>query len=252
MYNNIIFVVFIILFILLLIYINNNKTLIQLYKYDIIINESDRIKAMNGFIGYKYIPFSYHHNLFNRFKILSKILKDNNIPYFITCGALIGYDRHNGGFIPWDDDIDICIDIKNRQKLLSLTNNNCYFTNTDFDTIKFTLNNPYRNDNDMFIDIFCLDTMEDGKYNYYSNIHRLFWPKEYFDSKNDVYPLIQTKFKLYFIDGTVHDEIDIYIPKEYKKYLNNAYPKYDKIYKSYDCHKELYNKLYDNFTIVKD
>lgn len=104
----------------------------------------------------------------------------------------------------------------------------------------------------MFIDIFCLDTMEDGKYNYHSNMHRFMWPKEYFDNKNDVYPLIKTKFKLYFVDGTIYDEIDTYIPKEHKKFLANAYPKYDKIYKSYDCHKDVYNILYDNFTIVKD
>ena len=35
-----------------------------------------------------------------------KICKDNNLNYFIFAGCAIGVERH-GGFIPWDDDIDI-------------------------------------------------------------------------------------------------------------------------------------------------
>lgn len=39
-------------------------------------------------------------------KIIHNILDENNIPYFITFGTLLGAVRHNG-FIPWDDDLDI-------------------------------------------------------------------------------------------------------------------------------------------------
>lgn len=39
-------------------------------------------------------------------KVIHNILDENNIPYFITFGTLLGAVRHNG-FIPWDDDLDI-------------------------------------------------------------------------------------------------------------------------------------------------
>ncbi|MBE6809616.1 MAG: LicD family protein [Ruminococcaceae bacterium] len=35
-----------------------------------------------------------------------KICEENNLDYFIFAGCAIGVERH-GGFIPWDDDIDI-------------------------------------------------------------------------------------------------------------------------------------------------
>ena len=48
-------------------------------------------------------------------KFIDGVCKDNGIEYWIDYGTLLGAARH-GGFIPWDDDTDICMTIDNLKK----------------------------------------------------------------------------------------------------------------------------------------
>nr|BAM94795.1 LicD-family phosphotransferase [Streptococcus suis] len=56
---------------------------------------------------------------------LDNICKENNITYFLAFGTLLGAKRH-GGFIPWDDDMDVFISSSELKRLRKIINNGDY------------------------------------------------------------------------------------------------------------------------------
>lgn len=56
-------------------------------------------------------------------KNIAFILENNNIPYMITFGTLLGAVRHKG-FIPWDDDFDLFLFDDTYNKAIEVLKNN--------------------------------------------------------------------------------------------------------------------------------
>lgn len=53
------------------------------------------------------------------FDVFLEICKKYNLQYFVYGGTLLGAARH-GGFIPWDDDIDVAMPLKDYRRFLKL------------------------------------------------------------------------------------------------------------------------------------
>jgi lipopolysaccharide cholinephosphotransferase len=49
-----------------------------------------------------------HHALYGMLVDFDAVCAELNVPYWLDSGTLLGAVRH-GGFIPWDDDVDVCM-----------------------------------------------------------------------------------------------------------------------------------------------
>lgn len=190
----------------LLIYFYISRNYISYEKFP----EKKRLEAMNGIYNKPYVLYEHHKRLFDLLKKFIAFCEQNDIFYSICCGALIGLVRHNSSFIPWDDDLDICI----------LDSDAHYFTDyykSDSEVIKYTENTKYKNDNLPFLDLFILDnnTMQ-----YKSAKARKAWPQ---DQYHDILPLKQTEFLLYNKEGKVEDSILVNVPNDINQWIKRSY-----------------------------
>lgn len=62
----------------------------------------------------------------NVLKYYKKICDENNLRYFLCGGTLLGAVRYKG-YIPWDDDIDVYMEMKDLKKLVKILKNDTNF-----------------------------------------------------------------------------------------------------------------------------
>ena len=63
------------------------------------------------------VKHSFYQKLMALYQDFFEICKSNGIQCWLSGGTLLGYVR-NGGYLPWDDDLDLHLNIKDYQKLL--------------------------------------------------------------------------------------------------------------------------------------
>ena len=186
-------------------------------------NEIERFKVMNGVIDAPYIYYSHHKRVFSLLKQFDTYCRENNIFYFLMGGALIGLERHNSSFIPWDDDIDICI--LDTDEHFFQDYDRKMFIQVDEDIveppgyiIKYTENKKYKSDNEPFLDLFILDS---NTFEYKDELPKKAWPNEKYH--DIISPLHEREFILYNKQGQIEDKIFIKVPNDIPKYLKRSY-----------------------------
>lgn len=112
-------------------------------------------------------------------KDIDLLFRENNIPYFLDGGTALGAVRHKG-FIPWDDDLDICILPEYYQQFVRVCREKLDKEKYSFEEgekdwplpfSKIKLNGTYIDEIDayptvnkgIYIDIFCADYARKSK-----------------------------------------------------------------------------------------
>jgi len=138
------------------------------------------------------------------------VLTEQEIPFWISCGTLLGAIRHQG-FIPWDDDIDVQLELRDRTRLVSLT---ARFKHDGFVLLeaaggyKLACDNRWRYP---YIDLvmvervgdvlkLCYPLTSDGRSTFAKAVQ---WPNECLEV-DDVFPLVRVPFEFFTVPAPGH------------------------------------------------
>ncbi len=166
------------------------------------------------------MPSDYVHTLYQIMKDIHDVFTTYNIEYWIQGGTLLGAVRHKG-LIPWDDDIDINIKLKDEALFLALKpifeKLGYYYhlaigknTAVRFYSIVSPIQNFTRTP---CVDVFLTKDNEDNTISYYPGHGFSREGKPIFITKDELYPLKEYQF----------GPIKIIGPNNPYPYLNASY-----------------------------
>lgn len=149
--------------------------------------------------------------LYQLMKDVHELFEAQNIIYWIDSGTLLGAVRH-GGLIRWDDDLDLCIDQHDEEKLLALK--------PLLDTLDFKVL-PTRfgwtiKAKGCCCDIFLMKEKK-GKYIYADPGTQM-----YFAQRDDG-PIYYTQDELFPLRPYTFGALSVWGPQDPYPYLNNYY-----------------------------
>ncbi|WMJ73453.1 LicD family protein [Cytophagaceae bacterium ABcell3] len=169
--------------------------------------------------------------------IVDKLCKEHGIEYWIDSGTLLGAVRH-GGFIPWDDDLDICLTKDEYDRLLPVLEDFC---NNNEDYVLFFSPHKFGYWSECFGKI---DYLLDGVFPIKIDIV----PVKIFENTPEAIAKdesITNVASVYFRGEPKYPEA---ILEEHKPYL----PKGDNVYKEKDRFYEFYNNYLNASTHVSE
>lgn len=179
--------------------------------------------------------------------IVKTICEENNLNYWLDAGTLLGAVRHNG-FVPWDDDIDLCMCRKDYDVMSKLItkyfDKSCYYIRKKCDTANNFQIRVVNIHNYAALDIFPMDSYfknnltETEKTSITENIKKA---REKFDKK---YPKKEMYYDVDLMKKELKNFKNTYIMQKHNSKNNGA------LYYAIDFPYEAANNLIYNYDEV--
>lgn len=134
-----------------------------------------------------------HPALYDVLRRTLEALAAARIEAWACAGTALGIERH-GDVIPWDDDADLCMwqaDVARlREVPWAKYGLGLHPYPLGFQTYALSANGGHG----ASVDLFAVHEVADGSVEYAEPLTRFAWPRERFDSKREIHPLVARRF----------------------------------------------------------